>query len=505
MDASEIQHIGRYRVDREIGSGGMALAYRCTLEGPSGFQKAVLLKMLHPDHRESSHYYGMFLDEARLCAKLQHPNIPQVFELGEYEDLPYLVMEFVDGPNLVMLHRKFRDGHRRQFGHLALIFQRIAQALHHAHTVKDAEGKPLKIVHRDVSLANILVGKDGQAKLIDFGIAKWEQSETVTEVDVLKGKLRYMAPEQFQKGTMDGRVDVYQTGVAMYWLCTGRPPFGSAQDVQSLQARFEAMPPRPGSLVHGFPPGLEKIILKCLEPKADRRYATAAELAEALDQFTRSDPAYASSEVGVAAWIQELFPGSELDIYSSRSPTGTVAGTGTRPVTGPVSNPTSGGSHMPPSAPPPPAPAKSESLSAAGWAGLVVVAAVSAFAGLQINNILSASNAPSPDDLLTAAEAALEEKNFMVARKFLMRVDKMKGINTEAQERLSELETELERVKMLEEAKRMIELGNTAAAQATLTKLLSDMPTDPDANALLQQLRAANTQGGGPPPAPATP
>jgi serine/threonine protein kinase len=507
MDSTNIQSIGRYRIDREIGSGGMALAYRCVLEGPAGFQKYVLLKMLHPDHRDSSHYYGMFLDEARLCARLQHPNIPSVFELGEHEDLPFLVMEYVDGPNLVLLHRKFRDGHRRNFGHLALIFERIAQALHHAHTLKDAEGKPLRIVHRDVSLANILVGKDGHAKLIDFGIAKWEQSETITEVDVLKGKLRYMAPEQFQKTTLDGRVDIYQLGVAMYWLGTGRPPFGSAAGVTEIQARFSSAPPRPSTIVHGFPPGFEAIILKCLEPKADNRYANASDLAVALDQFIHSDPAYVSTEAAVASWVQELFPGNELETYMSKSPTGTVNAAYTRPVTGSIGENVTGGSRMaPPNTGTHAAPPKDDRIGAQGWVGLVGVAVVAALLGIQLNDWRRGPAATNPDNLLTAAEAALEEKNYMAARKYLIRVDKLTSKSEEVEERLAELEAQLERAKMIEEARRMSDVGNHQAAISTLTKLLSEMPNDGEANRLLKEIQGKMPSPIPPPPgAPSTP
>lgn len=499
MSAAVITDIGRYKIDREIGSGGMALAYRCVLEGPSGFQKFVLVKMLHPDHKESSHYYGMFLDEARLCARLQHPNIPQVFELGEHNELPFMVMEYVDGPNLVLLHRKFRDGHRRHWGNLALIFEKIARALHHAHTLRDADGKPLRIVHRDVSLANILVGRDGHPKLIDFGIAKWEQSETVTEVDVLKGKLRYMAPEQFQKGELDGRVDVYQLGVAMYWLFSGRPPFGNASGVQELQARLSSMPARPSTIVHGFPPGLEKIILRCLEPRPDRRFQSAQELAEALDAFIRSDPAYAASEGTLATWLQELFPAGELEAYQTRASTGTV-GARTRTGTANVAAPTNEGESVPPN-PPAPVP-KDDSLTFNQWLGLAAVIVVTAVGTTQW---IKAGQKPVTDidGLLDHAEAALEGKNLILARKLLLRANRVQDPPAEAEERITELEVELERIKTLEEARRALAMGNVDAAKMALSKLLAEMPNDPEGNALLQQVQArAGGTGGGPPPPP---
>jgi serine/threonine protein kinase len=467
----------------------MALAFRCVLDGPSGFQKYVMVKMLHPEHRESSHYYGMFLDEARLCSRLQHPNIPTVFELGEHEELPFLVMEFVDGPNLVLLHRKFRDGHRRHYGNIALIFQRVAQALHHAHTLKDTDGKPLRIVHRDVSLANVLVGRDGHAKLIDFGIAKWEHSETHTEVDVLKGKLRYMAPEQFKKGTLDGRVDIYQAGVALYWLATGRPPFGSAQGVADLQARLESPPPRPSTIIHGFPVELEKVILKALEPRPERRYQTADELAVALDTFIRSDPAHASTESSVAAWISDLFPGADLDVYMTRSPTGTMAATNTRAATGSFRESSKGGGSMPPSSQLTAPQRADDSLSLLQWLGLIGVALLAAGAGAMITNYRS-SGKVSATNLLTAAESALREKNFMAARKYLMRAEKLPNLTEDDEEQIAELESELERLKLVGEARRHLDLGDVEKAKEVVTRLLSEIPDDPEANKILRDIQA---------------
>jgi serine/threonine-protein kinase len=304
----------------------MAVAFQAVLDGPNGFTKPVLIKILHPEHVNSSHYYGMFVDEARLCSRLQHANIPQTYELGEQDDLPFMVMEFVDGPNLVLLHRQFRDGKKREWGHIASIFAGVARALSYAHNLRDVDGRPMNIIHRDVSLANVMVGRDGVAKLIDFGIAKWDQSESVTEMDVLKGKLRYMAPEQLQRKDLDGRVDIYQLGVAMYWLTTGKPPFGNANAAQEMLARLETLPPPLTTVIHGFPPRFEQIIMRCLEPDVSRRYETAARLADDLEGFIRSAPVHHSSTETVAEWIRELFPGRELELYLSPGAAGTAAG-----------------------------------------------------------------------------------------------------------------------------------------------------------------------------------
>jgi hypothetical protein len=512
MDPASLTHVGRYRLEHPIGSGGMAVAYKASLDGPSGFAKPVLIKMLQPEHRASSHYYGMFLDEARLCSRLQHANIPHVFELDEVDELPYLVMEFVDGPNLVMLHRKFRDGHRRHFGHLAFIFAGVARALHYAHTLKGPDGKPLRIVHRDVSLANILISRDGVPKLIDFGIAKWEQSESVTEHDVLKGKLRYMAPEQFDRKPLDGRVDIYQLGVAMYWLLTGKPPFGNSAAGQELLARFETMPPKPSTLIHGFPAALEKIVMRCLEPNPDRRQASAAELADELDAFIRSDPAYASSADGVAAWIGSLFPGKELDLYLARGATAaTGPGAGSRgsgpvrPRTGPIAG---GGTRAGTREIPPQATAarriaaRVERISPTQWIGLAVIALLTALLYVQVSKPRI-----DVDALLDRAEASIDEKNFLLARTALARVERVGELDPDMEERAMGLQARLEQRRALEEARLAMQGGDLQSARVTLMKLLSEVPGDVEGRSLMTELQArlSGSAPTAPPPAGSAP
>lgn len=306
--------VGRYRIDRRIGSGGMSHTYRCALDGVGGFRKLVVVKVLHPDHLTDDAFVQMFLDEARLSARLSHPHISQVFEVGVEEGMPFLVMEYVAGPDLAQLARKLRTGGVRHFGHIARLFAGVARGLAHAHALTDEDGQPLRIVHRDVSLGNIVLSPDGIPKLIDFGIAHWAQRGAQTEVGLLKGKLHYMAPEQL-KGEIDHRVDIYQLGVCLYWLSTGRPPYHSEDPMQIWRDRLAGNALRPSSFIPEYPAALEAIVMKAIARDPDARYASADQLADDLLAFCASNAWFHSSDAAVAAWGRGLFSHEELEVF----------------------------------------------------------------------------------------------------------------------------------------------------------------------------------------------
>ena len=311
--------IGRYEIERRIGAGGMALTYRCRLAGIGGFSKRVVVKILHPDHVGESSYVGMFLDEARLSARLHHVNVAQVYEVGDDHGVPYMVMELVDGSNLAEITRLLGRG-QRPWGHIAWLFAGICRGLGHAHGLKDDAGKPLGIVHRDVSLGNIMIGRDGVPKLIDFGIAQWAQKENVTEIGMLKGKLHDMAPEQL-RGQADHRADIYQLGVCLYWMTTGRPPFHDADPAKVWAARLDGDLKRPSAVTPGYPRELEEIVITALAVDPARRWQSADELAAMLEAFTYSQPSYATNDEAVARWVRGLLPG-ELEEEREPSRTG---------------------------------------------------------------------------------------------------------------------------------------------------------------------------------------
>jgi len=306
--------IGRYIVDRRVGAGGMAVTYLCRLDGIGGFQKLALVKMLHTRHLSDEAYIQMFLDEARLGALLHHPNISQVFEIGEQDNAPFFVMEYVPGPNLAKVVKKLGNPEERPYGHFAGIMASVSRALDFAHGLTDDAGKPLNVIHRDVSLGNILIAPTGVAKLIDFGIAKWEMKKNVTEVGMIKGKLHYMAPEQLTD-TVDHRVDIYQAGVCLYWCCTGVQPFQGEDAAQVWRDRLVGRVRKPSELVPDIPPVLENIILKAMEPSPADRFQTAGEMAEALDAFCGSAPAWRTGERELSGFLRALFSEEEMANY----------------------------------------------------------------------------------------------------------------------------------------------------------------------------------------------
>lgn len=302
---------GRYRVDRRIGAGGMSQAWRGQLEGLGGFRKLVVIKLLHPEHVDDPEFVRMFMDEARLTARLSHPNIAQVYEAGVQDELPFLAMEYIAGPDLTHVVKRLRGNADRPYGVAARLFSGVARGLAAAHTATDEDGRPLQIVHRDVSLGNIVVARDGAAKLIDFGIARWQEKSTVTEVGLLKGKLHYMAPEQLEPG-YDHRVDIYQAGVCLYWLTTGRPPYHSADPLQIWRDRLAGKAPKPTELVHGYPPALERIVLKALARDPARRYLRASDFARDLERFCDSGGRWQTGDRDVVEYIESLFTDDEL-------------------------------------------------------------------------------------------------------------------------------------------------------------------------------------------------
>lgn len=314
----DIARIGRYVVDRPLGRGGMSRTYRCTLEGVGGFRKLLLVKMLAPAHARDHAFRRMFLDEARLSAHLVHPNIAQVFEVGEEGGVPWLAMEYVAGPNLAMVSKRLRSANIRHYGHIARLMADMARGLDYAHHLSDEHGRPLGIIHRDVSLGNVVVAPTGTAKLIDFGIA-WSRTKTnITEVGMLKGKLHYMAPEQL-KEQVDHRVDIYQAGVCLYWLTVGRPPFHHRDPVQLWRQRLEGRLLRPTRIRADYPRELESIVARALARNPADRFQRASDLADALEAFAGRSGPWRSSSRAAGGWVRSLFSDAELEEFRTCS------------------------------------------------------------------------------------------------------------------------------------------------------------------------------------------
>lgn len=308
---SEIR-FGKYSVVQKIGAGGMAEVFKCRLSGIGGFDKVLVVKRIKPELLGEPEFIKMFLDEARVASYLNHPNIVQVFEVDQFEGFPYIAMEYVRGPTLWALLRRAKAAQRLDIGHAAQILSGVCEGLYHAHCACDGDGQVLNIVHRDVSPHNIIVSYEGMPKVLDFGVARARGRQTATDAGTLKGKLRYMAPEQLRGGVVDERADVFGVGVCLFEAATGEAPYLSKTDAEVIHDVFKGFSALPDRFPDGFPEQLEQIIRWAAEPEVGRRCPTCFDLHAALEDFLATGP-HASSQKDVAAWLAELFVGPSGD------------------------------------------------------------------------------------------------------------------------------------------------------------------------------------------------
>jgi serine/threonine-protein kinase len=286
--------LGRYRLIAELARGGMGIVYLGLVSGPAGFNKLFVVKELKPHLAEDPSLVRMFVDEARLAAKLSHPNVVQTIEVGCDGARPFIAMEYLQGQSL---HRILQRGRASGGLPLALHVSAIIGALdglQHAHALCDFDGTPLCIVHRDMSPQNVLVTYDGTIKVLDFGIAKALDSRDETRTGVLKGKIAYMAPEQAQGVPLDCRADIFAVGVMLWEAAAGRRMWSEAtNELQILRALSNGQVPRVRDFAPEVPDTLARIIEKATACAVGDRYPTAARLQEDLAAFlveTREQP-----------------------------------------------------------------------------------------------------------------------------------------------------------------------------------------------------------------------
>jgi len=286
MSTANPQRLGRYIVTRRLGVGGMAEVYLARSRGAEGVDKSLVVKRILPDYAENPHFRTMFVDEARVAMRLNHPNLVQVYGFESDGPTLLLIMEHVDGPDLgLLLATAHRAGEKVPPAVAAHILRELSRALHYAHERLDEQGRPLEIVHRDVSPANVLLSYEGAVKLGDFGIAH-ARSASFTETGLVQGKYGYMAPEQARGEPVDRRADVFALGVVLLELLLGRPWFADVPDAHTLLTRVrEGLLPDPDVLVPEAPEALRAVVRRAMSPKPEQRYATAREVALALNAF----------------------------------------------------------------------------------------------------------------------------------------------------------------------------------------------------------------------------
>jgi serine/threonine-protein kinase len=277
------QKIADYELVANLRSGGMATLFLARRLGAAGFARPVAIKLVHPELAGDPQFRQMFLDEALLSSRIQHPNVVHVEELGEHQGAHYLVMEFVHGCSLAQLTRALiARGRRLSPAFAARIAMHVAEALHAAHETRDERGRLLEVVHRDVSPENILIAYAGHVKLIDFGIAKAYGRRHKTQEGLLKGKFRYMAPEQAYAKPIDRRTDLYQLGIVLWEMLTQRRLFDGENDVALLaQVRDPKIVP-PSTRVDRIPPALDAAVMMALAKEPARRPPDAQTFARTL-------------------------------------------------------------------------------------------------------------------------------------------------------------------------------------------------------------------------------
>jgi serine/threonine protein kinase len=321
----------------------MATVYLARVSGVGGFQRFVAIKRLHPHLAREPEFIEMFLDEARLAARIHHPNVVSILEIGASDQGYYIVMEYVEGDTLGrLLSRAAQIGQRLPLEVGLRILGDTLAGLEAAHELNDDEGNPLLIVHRDVSPQNILVGVDGTAKLTDFGVARATSRLSITRAGQLKGKVAYMAPEQARgEAAIDHRADIFAAGVVLWEVLAGRRLFKAEGEAQTLNRVLTDPIPSVKSAWAGVPPTIEAITAKALERDRALRYQTALELAEDLEKEARAlgvdgtnrdvatyleealGPEISSQRDAVRAWVARTDPGRRS--YSNTPGPGQVA------------------------------------------------------------------------------------------------------------------------------------------------------------------------------------
>jgi serine/threonine-protein kinase len=294
--------LGSYQLVAEIGRGGMADVFLALAPPVQGKRKQVVIKQLRKDVMEDDDFRAMFLDEARLAMKLNHPNVVTTFEVGNEEDTYFIVMEFLDGQPLSRIRRHARkNGAPAPLGIYLRVFADVLSGLHYVHELKDAEGVPLGVVHRDVTPQNVFVTYDGCAKVVDFGIAKARARQVETRIGVVKGKLSYIAPENVRGEPIDRRSDIFSVGVMLWEAAAGKRFWQGLDELAIYQRLVDGeIAPSPA----GVDPEVFAVIARALSPDPKDRFATAAEMQAALERISSAQRA---SRPAVSGYLYHLF------------------------------------------------------------------------------------------------------------------------------------------------------------------------------------------------------
>ena len=300
--------LGKYQLLKKIAVGGMAEIWVARSAGISGVEQVCVVKRILPELATNADFVRMFLDEARIAATLNHPNLAQMYDVGEANGRPFIAMEYLHGEDVRSVRKALRPTRGRMpVEHALNVIMGVAAGLHYAHEKVGFDGRPLNVVHRDISPHNVFVTHDGAVKILDFGIAMAENRDHATRNGTLKGKVPYMSPEQCLCEPLDRRSDIYSLGVMLHELTTGpRLHKAGASEYETMRAILEGPVTRPSQVVPDYPQALERIVLRCLERDRTRRYPTARDLHADLDAFVREER-LAVSSFALSGFMAELF------------------------------------------------------------------------------------------------------------------------------------------------------------------------------------------------------
>lgn len=280
------QQLGDYEIIERIAQGGMAQIYKAKTADPNGIARLVVIKRILPHISSNPEYVEMLIDEAKIAVHFNHGNIAQIYDLGKAGDDYFIVMEYVDGKTLGQIVREFKDREEKVPLEIAVYcLMEVCRGLDYMHSRTNADGKPLGVVHRDISPQNIIMSYSGTVKIIDFGVAKAVEKSSNTESGVLKGKFAYMSPEQAQGNPIDRRSDIFAAGILLWEVITGERLFKRKSNLDTVKAVQKAQVTPPSKMRKGVPKALDKIIQKALARKPSSRYQQASEMAEDLARF----------------------------------------------------------------------------------------------------------------------------------------------------------------------------------------------------------------------------
>jgi serine/threonine protein kinase len=291
----------------------MAEVFKAKRTGVEGFEKVVAVKRILPHLSDNKEFLDMFVDEAKMVAGLTHPNIVHIFDLGRIDRSYYIAMEYVHGRDLRTIQKRAREKGLRMPLDLSLrVVSQVCAALEYAHRKKDERGRPMEIVHRDVSPQNILISFEGEVKLVDFGIAKAATKASSTDRGALRGKVLYMSPEQAWGRPIDRRSDVFSLGIVLYELVTDTKPFLAAgTEVTILEMVRQCVVTPPREINGRVPEALDRVIMKALAREPDERYEDAGQMQRGLERILRERPPVTARDL--ARFLELLFDRSERE------------------------------------------------------------------------------------------------------------------------------------------------------------------------------------------------